>query len=402
MQAFRSIVSGFKQIGIYFSGEVREIFRDSGAIVLFLLAMIVYPVAYAFGYLNETAREIPVAFVDLNHTSLSRKFGRMLDATEQVKIKARENSLVEAEDLYYKNEIAGIILVDKDFEKKILSGSSGSISVYSDAGHFLLYKQVYSATVFAGQTLGAAIEANSLLNKGKTKEQALKLRDPLSIKVSTLYNPSGGYASFIVPAIIIILTQQTLLIGIGLLYGKHNERRNYHFLRNGPRRPFEEVKIVTGQAMAFTLIYLVTTFLILGIFYTMTSLPAKNSFARIYYLLIPYLATVSFMGIGLGLLFSKRVYALVFLVFLSPILFSVSGAAWPATSLPYSLRLASYILPSTPMVQAFIKIRVMGSSLNAISEEYSLMLIQMAAYFLAACLIYKVKLYKLRKDLSQD
>ncbi len=402
MRLIKSFVSGLKQIDIYFRGELKEIFRDSGTVVLFFLAMIVYPVAYAFGYLNETARETPVALVDLSHTSLSRKFGRMLDATEQIKIKARVNSLVEAEDLYYRNEIAGIVLVDKDFEKKILSGSSGSVSVYSDAGHFLLYKQVYSATVFAGQTLGAAIEANSLLNKGKTKEQALRLRDPLSIKVSTLYNPSGGYASFIVPAIIIILTQQTLLIGIGLLYGKHNERRSYHFLGDGPRRPFEEIKIVTGQALAFILIYLVTNFLILGIFYNMTSLPAKNSFAEIYYLLIPYLATVSFTGIGLGLLFSKRVYALVFLVFLSPILFFVSGAAWPSTSLPYLLRLGSYFLPSTPMVQAFTKLRVMGSGLNAISGEYNLMLIQMAVYFLGACLIYRIKLHKLREVLNQQ
>lgn len=396
----RSIINGFRQIQVYFIGEVKEIFRDSGTVVLFIIAMLAYPVIYAIGYMEETATEIPVAFVNLNDGALSHKLGRMIDATEQVRIVSRVSSLQEAEELYYRNEVAGVIVVDRDFEKDILSGRQGNVSVYSDASHFLLYKQVYSATVYASQTLGAAVEVNSLLNKGKTMEQALVMREPLSIKTYNLYNPAGGYASFIVPAILIILVQQTLLIGIGLLYGKHNERRSYHYLKDGMRRPFEEIKIIIGQTMAFMLIYLVTTFLIMGLFYRWMALPDKSCLLNTYLLMIPYLATVSFMGISIGLLFSKRVYALLFLVFLSPILFFISGVAWPVEALPPLLYKASYILPSTPMVNAFIRLRVMGASLQSVSPEFNILLVQMLAYFLLAAIVYRIKLKRLRQEMA--
>ncbi|MCU7694759.1 ABC transporter permease [Haoranjiania flava] len=396
----RSIINGFRQIQVYFIGEVKEIFRDSGTVVLFIIAMLAYPVIYAIGYMEETATEIPVAFVNLNDGALSHKLGRMIDATEQVRIVSRVSSLQEAEELYYRNEVAGVIVVDRDFEKDILSGRQGNVSVYSDASHFLLYKQVYSATVYASQTLGAAVEVNSLINKGKTMEQALVMREPLSIKTYNLYNPAGGYASFIVPAILIILVQQTLLIGIGLLYGKHNERRSYHYLKDGMRRPFEEIKIIIGQTMAFMLIYLVTTFLIMGLFYRWMALPDKSGLLNTYLLMIPYLAAVSFMGISIGLLFSKRVYALLFLVFLSPILFFISGVAWPVEALPPLLYKASYILPSTPMVNAFIRLRVMGASLQSVSPEFNILLVQMLAYFLLAAIVYRIKLKRLRQEMA--
>lgn len=398
MRIIRSIINGFRQIQVYFIGEVKEIFRDSGTVVLFIIAMLAYPVIYAIGYMEETATEIPVAFVNLNDGALSHKLGRMIDATEQVRIVSRVSSLQEAEELYYRNEVAGVIVVDRDFEKDILSGRQGNVSVYSDASHFLLYKQVYSATVYASQTLGAAVEVNSLLNKGKTMEQALVMREPLSLKTYNLYNPAGGYASFIVPAILIILIQQTLLIGIGLLYGKHNERRSYHYLKDGMRRPFEEIKIIIGQTMAFMLIYLVTTFLIMGLFYRWMALPDNSGLLNTYLLMIPYLATVSLMGISIGLLFSKRVYSLLFLVFLSPILFFISGVAWPVEALPPLIYKASYILPSTPMVNAFIRLRVMGASLQSVRSEFNLLLIQMLAYFLVAVIVYRIKLKRLRRE----
>jgi ABC-2 type transport system permease protein len=397
---YRSIFYGLYQIRTYFVGEVKEIFRDGGTVVIFLLAMIAYPIVYSLGYINELAKDVPVAVVDLNNTDMSRKLCRMMDATEQIKITYKVNSIKEAEALFYKNNLSGVVLINKDFEKNILSGKQGGVTVYSDAGHFLLYKQVYSGVLYASQTLGAGIEIRNLLTKGKTLEQAMEQRDPLSVKATNLYNPYGGYATFIVPGILIVIIQQTLLIGIGILGGKHNERKSFHYLKEGARRPFEAMKIILGQTLAFILIYLITTLLILGVFYKLIHFPDKSNFINTYFLLIPYLATISFLGISLSLLFPKRVYALLFLVFISPTLFFISGAAWPVEALPAWLHNLSYIIPSTPMVNAFIKVRIMGTGLQSVKPEYSMMLIQMLVYFAIAIIIYRIKLRKLRAEME--
>ncbi|MBS1654039.1 MAG: ABC transporter permease, partial [Bacteroidetes bacterium] len=267
----------------------------------------------------------------------------------------------------------------------------------SDAGHFLLYKQVLAAALYSSQTMGAEIAIHNLLQKGKPLHQALEISEPLSVNVYNLYNPDGGYASFIVPGILIIVIQQTLLIGIGILWAKHRERKSYHYLKDAVNQRWAGLKLVIGQSAAYVFIYLFTSVLILGLFYKWMNFPDKSRFTQILFLLVPYLFTIAFLGMTIGVLFKKRVHALLFLVFLSPTIFFISGAAWPAEALPPFLRMASYIIPSTPMIGAFLKLKAYGAGLSSVRTEYTIMLIQLLTFFCTALIAYTVKLKRLKQ-----
>ena len=118
---FKSLFKGLSQIANYFTGELKECFRDSGAVVMFIVGMIAYPVAYSIGYLKEVVRDIPVAVVDLDHSSLSRQLSRMTDATEQLTVLYKPASMKDAETLFYNGDVAGVILIASNFEKNIYS-----------------------------------------------------------------------------------------------------------------------------------------------------------------------------------------------------------------------------------------------------------------------------------------
>jgi ABC-2 type transport system permease protein len=396
---FKSLFRGLHQTATYFWGELKESVRDSGTIIMFLVGMIIYPVLYSLGYFSEVVRDIPVAMVDMDHSSLSRQLTRLIDATEQVNVTEKPNSIKEAEELFYAGKVAGVYLIDNGFEKDIYSGRQGNISVYSDAGHFLLYKQVLTSGLYGSQVMSGSIEINNLLQKGKTLQQAIDAREPLNINVYNLYNPNGGYATFIVPGILIIVIQQTLLIGIGILWAKHRERKSYHYLKDAVNQRWAGLKILLGQSSAYVFLYLFTSFLILGLFYTFMKFPDKSGFLPVLFLLIPYLFTVAFLGMTVGVMFKKRVHALLFMVFISPSIFFISGAAWPAGALPPFLRTISYIFPSTPMINAFIRVRIFGAGLQSVYPEYKIMLIQMSIYFATALLAYYIKLKTLKQKI---
>ncbi len=57
------------------------------------------------------------------------------------------------------------------------------------------------------------------LESGVSSKQAEALSNPVSISVRNMYNPYLGYATFIMPAILMVIIQQTLLIGIGMVGG---------------------------------------------------------------------------------------------------------------------------------------------------------------------------------------
>jgi ABC-2 type transport system permease protein len=374
--------------GIYMA-EIRESFNDAGTVLIFFVAAILYPMLYSIGYVNETIREIPVSVVDMDHTSLSRQFSRMLDATEQVKISCKPASLKEAEALFYQGKIQGVVLISRSFEKSIFRGEQGNVTVYCDAGHFFVYKQVYTATAYVTGTMNAGVEIKSMLAMGKMWDESMNRYEAISPQMYDLYNPGSGYATFIVPGILMIVIQQSLLVGIGLLFGKYHERKK--LIATGSGKGFvQHIRIILGKSMAYLALYLITTLVTLVLFYHWLSFPDKTSFFNIYPLLILYLFAISFMGISISVWFKKRAHALMFIVFLSPMVFFLCGVAWPMESLPEAVKIVGFLFPTTPMLPAFLKLRMMGGDLHSVRYEITVLFIQAVAYFVLALVSNKL------------
>lgn len=103
-------------VSAYWFDELRIIFHDWGAILIFFVAILVYTVIYSIAYQNEVLRHIPVALVDLDHSATSRKLARMIDATEQIHVSVKPTSLEEAKNLFYEGKVNGIVLIPSDSE----------------------------------------------------------------------------------------------------------------------------------------------------------------------------------------------------------------------------------------------------------------------------------------------
>jgi ABC-2 type transport system permease protein len=380
-----------------FVSELKESVTDAGTVLIFIVAVILYPMLYSIGYLNQTIRDIPVAVVDMDHSAMSRQYTRMLDATEQISVSCKPGSVREAEQLFYKGTIHGVILIPDNFEKEILCGRQADVTVYCDAGKFFVYKQVYSASAFATATLNAGVEIRSLLAQGRSWDRALNHAEGLNAQFFDLYNPSSGYCTFIVPGILIVVIQQSLLVGIGLLFGKNNERRKFIAEGEPIHTSVHSLAMTLGKATAYVVLYLLTTLVTLVLFYHWLSFPEKGSFLTLYIMLVPFLYAVSFMGMAIGSWFEKRVHALMFIVFISPIVFFLTGVAWPMESLPPTLKALAYIFPTTPMIPAFIKLRLIGGGINSIVHEWIILIAQMMVYFMLALISCRFALKSIKK-----
>ena len=387
--------------GIYIS-ELRESLSDAGTVLIFIVAVILYPVLYSIGYINQTINEIPVAVIDNDNSSLSRQYLRMLDATDQLDLLYRAGSMKEAEELFYQGKIHGIILIPENFEKEIFSRRQADVSIYCDAGKFLVYKQVFTGATYATATMNAGVEIKAMLSQGRSWDDALNHTQGLNAQFFDVYNPSSGYCTFIVPGILIIVIQQSLLVGIGLLFGKNNEKRKFTVIAETVQSRTQSLDLVLGKAAAYVSLYLVTTLITLLLLYHWLGFPERGIFVRVYIVLVPYLFAVSFMGIAISSWFRKRVHALMFIVFFSPMVFFLTGVAWPVEALPPALRIFAYVFPTTPMIPAFIKIRLMGGGLHAVSREWIILTVQLIGYFIIAVISNRIAMRKFSREAEAE
>jgi len=90
-----------------FVSELKESVTDAGTVLIFIVAVILYPMLYSIGYLNQTIRDIPVAVVDMDHSAMSRQYTRMLDATEQISVSCKRVVSEKPSSYFIKERFTG-------------------------------------------------------------------------------------------------------------------------------------------------------------------------------------------------------------------------------------------------------------------------------------------------------
>ena len=200
-----------------FRDEFRRIFALRPVFSVLVLAVGLYAVLYPQPYLNEALRKVPLAVVDQDETTSSRDLARRIDASPDVAVVTKALDFAAARREVFSRDVFGVLVIPHGFERDLLHGRVSPVALYADASYFLIYQRIALGVVGVARTLGAEIEIKRLVGLGIDLPVAAAAADPMRLTAIPLFNPQGGYATYILPAAFVLILQQTLLIGVGLL-----------------------------------------------------------------------------------------------------------------------------------------------------------------------------------------
>ncbi|WP_108823049.1 ABC transporter permease [Dysgonomonas sp. Marseille-P4361] len=368
--------------------ELKVVFKDEAVILLFFIVPMAYPVLYSFIYNNETAHEVKVVMVDDSNSSLSREFKRKVDATADVNIIGYATDMEEAREALRRKEAYGIMYIPRDFSKKIHTQQQTSVSVYADMSSLLFYKAMLLSATEVSLDMGADIRVAEM--GGGSQEQDATTRQTVESEWVTLYNPQNGFASFLVPAILILIIQQTLLLGICTIIGTHNDQKRFTIASHTAKgRKVNAVKLTMGKAFCYASLYMVICVWVLRVVPYLFKFPQIGDPLTIAAFLMPFLLSATFFAMTLSYFCSQREFGMLLFVFTSVIFIFMSGISWPWTSIPDPLKAIAYIIPSTPGIHGFVKINTMGATLPDVWPEYITLWIETGIYCITATLMYR-------------
>ena len=84
-------------------------------------------------------------------------------------------------------------------------------------------------------------------------DEAMRARRPVGLDLQPLFNATSGYAIYVVPAVLVLILQQTLLIGVGMAGGARRERAAKS--PAAAERQGHPALLVAGRAMPYLLLY---------------------------------------------------------------------------------------------------------------------------------------------------
>ena len=368
--------------------EMKQVIRDEGVLMFLVIVPLGYPLIYSWIYNNEAVHEVPVVIVDQSHSALSRQFIHDCDAAPDVRVSYYAENLDEAKSLISRQLVKGIYLIPSDFATRISRGEQATVSVYCDMSLMLAYKAVYQTAMIEAGRLGAGLNIKKAGNFSK-REDAITAQ-PLAVEDVAMFNPSGGYGSCVLPAVLMILLQQALALGIGMAAGTARERN-----RNGQLIPHDDphfrgaYRIVWGKALCYGMLGAIAAAYLAMAVPRMFSFPQLANGWTLFLMLLPYTIASIFFGMTVSCLVRYRENVILLMVFVSVPLLFLTGVSWPQSNSPGAWQGVSWLFPSTFGVRAFIRINSMGASINQILPEIRILWIQAAAYLGLACLVYR-------------
>ena len=384
------IKEGVRDMCYIWTKEMRQTVTDEGVLIFFLLVPILYPLLYSWAYSNELVRDVPVAVVDLSHSHQSREFIREFDATPDAKVAYYCNSLDEARALVGKQVVHGVLYFPTDFQTNVLRMEQSHVGVYCDMSLMLAYKAIFQSAQAVASNMSSKMQI-ALSGNYTDREDQISTK-PLEFEEVPVFNPTGGYGSFLIPGVLILIIQQTMLLGIGLAAGTARESNRYHDLVPVSRHYNGIFRIVLGKSMAYFMIYAVIAAYLTIIVSRLFGFTSLLSGAPLLALMVPYILSCIFFGMMLSCLVRYRENVILLVVFTSlPFLF-LSGISWPQSSIPGAWRSIATLLPSTFGIRGFIRINGMGATLSDIRLEYQALWVLTLVYFFATCLVYRFQI----------
>ena len=399
VHSFKNLMANTNESYFIFLNEFKAIFKDRGVLIILLVAPILYPLLYCSIYRNESLTNVPIGAVDASHSKLSNELLRRIDATPDVNITYSFDNLEAAKKAFDERKIRGVIYIPADFSKRINTLQTATVAVYCNMSSFMYYRTILMASNYSVLDMNKKIQVERLNTQGVTGENAIIQADPIPYDSRIFFNGGMGFASFLMPTILILVLHQTLFLGISMVTGFAREENRLHQLVSPLYNRGGVFRVLFGKAMCYFMIYIVWVVFALLIVPHLFNLPHIGSWMVILKFMIPFLLATIFFSMTISVFFPNRETGIIIFLFFSLVLLFLSGVSWPMSNMNGFWRAFGWIFPSTHGIQGYVKINSLAADLRHVKYEYLSLWGQTALYFITATLAYR---WQMRREKGRD
>lgn len=344
--------------------ELKAVLTNPVVVLTVFGGVIFYSFLYPLPYSQQTPREQPISVVNLDQSQTSFQLERMVDATPNVHVVQRDHTIEHAKQAFINGDITGFLVIPEHFYKDLMLGKSPVLAYAGDASLFLVYGTVVEGLAQAGGTLAAKAKVSKLLIDGVPLELASQQYSATRLNAKPTFNPRMGYVDYVVPAVFVLILQQTLAMASGLVGGTQRQGKGYWSSQS-------VMSVIAVRSFVLTAIYYLLGMFYFGASFSMYGISTLANPFEILTLMLPFFLTSCFIGIFLGALTPRReLVTVVVLISSMPLIFS-AGFIWPTEMLPVPMQWFAACFPTQAAISGFLKLNQMGADWSQIRGDWT-------------------------------
>ncbi|HPG34505.1 MAG TPA: ABC transporter permease, partial [Lentimicrobium sp.] len=277
-------------------------------------------------------QKMPIAIVDLDQTSVSRKFCRNIDVTSLTSVIQYPQSETEAMSALRSGSIYGFVVLPKGLQADILTSKQPVISYYYHNSFLMAGGLMQKDLTYILQTLSAGINVQKREAMGQPKDYIMSQIQPIQVSTHQLFNPVTNYSTYLSTIVIPIMLQLfILLITVYSIGIEIRERTSRDWLHTSGKSIFVAL---TGKLLPYTFVFFILMMFQNFLMYKVMQIPMQTSIG--WLMLSSLMFVMSYQAIGvfcIGLLPMMR-HALNMASFYGILALSLCGFSFPVESMP--------------------------------------------------------------------
>ncbi|TYB87194.1 ABC transporter permease [Oceaniovalibus sp. ACAM 378] len=380
---------GFRRI---WRREFRQIAtRPSLAFMLVPLPLILF-LMLAVIFAPGLPRDLPVAVVDLDGSTMSRQIVRMADAAADVEVVEQLASLSEARQALVAQRAYAVLMIPAGLEHDILLGQRPEVVVFSNSQFLTAGGIVGRSLSTTVSTFSAGVSLRLLEAQGVGSDRALDLITPIPVQQSPLFNPSLDYIQFLLSAIMPTVLQIFICATAVLSFS-----REHHSPNGMPRLQriaLSPTRAILGKLLPYT--FVGTFVLLLGdvLLFNVFDASFRGNVFVFFLNGFMFILTCQAMGALIALIAKDTTGALGMMGLIVAPSFGFAGVSFPRFGMTLFSQIWGAIIPLTPYLQLRTDQTLRGAPL-----EYSL---PTMGWLFAQLLVFSVLLWVMtRKTMAQ-
>ena len=324
--------------------------------------MVGIPVAQVllFGFvINTDPKALPTAVVDYDRSEFTRSIVSMLQNTGYFSIVPAPRDAAAADALLARGEIQFAVVFPAGFSRQLVRGERPAVLVAADATDPSATGNALAALSQAGVTALAHDLTGPLAKLASAAA-------PFTLDIQRRYNPEGATEYNIVPGLLAVILQLTMVMMTAFAITRERERGTYEGLLATPVLPLE---VMTGKIAPYIVVGLIQAVIILLAASLLFGVPMVGSFALLGATMMLYIAALLGLGFAISTLAANQLQAMqmTFFFFLPTML--LSGFMFPFRGMPQWAQALGEIFPATHFLRIVRGILLKGNGAQDIAPH---------------------------------
>ena len=342
--------------------EIRMLLHRPFYIFSTIVVMIFSCIFFTSLLSSGAPRKMPIAIVDMDQSTISRRVMHELEGTPSVTIKRVTMDFATAREALQRGEVYAILLIPERFYADLASMKRPTMTFYVNNAYTMAGSTAYSQLFTLMNLASGAFQREVLRKKGMPDDLIMKRVQPVAIDTHLLANPWSNYAVYLLAVIlpgilgVIILMITIYSIGSELKWKTSREwlavgGDNFALSMIGKLLPHTILYTILGISLNI-LMFRILDFPVMG------SLLWLNVGMFLYVLAMEGLA-ICFIGLVPVLRDALSVGALI-----GMLSFSLSGFTFPAMGMLSWVQSIIYLFPLRHYYLIYVNEALMGAPIT--------------------------------------